>query len=104
MKAPAKSSASSSRAGSTLEPSAVRAGGDGRGFELFAQLAEHEHEQVSVYYDRSTGYPGLIGRSGDPSPVTAYGVYRGMQACRTYRSGSDGLAGRAIAKVRRNFV
>ena len=205
MKAPAKSSASSSRAGSTLEPSAVRAGGDGRGFELFALLAEHEHEQVSVYYDRSTGYrgiiaihstvlgpalggtrfwnyasdaealidclrlargmtykaavaglnlgggksviigdnratrrealfrahgrhveslkgryitaedvgtttgdmefikaetdhvTGLIGRSGDPSPVTAYGVYRGMKACSTYRYGSDSLAGRSIA-------
>src|SRR5438876_647048 len=32
---------------------------------------------------------GLIGKSGDPSPVTAYGVYRGMKACAAYRYGSD---------------
>src|SRR2546421_4241499 len=40
---------------------------------------------------------GLIGRSGDPSPVTAYGVYRGIKACARYRYGSDGLAGEAVA-------
>jgi leucine dehydrogenase len=40
---------------------------------------------------------GLIGRSGDPSPVTAYGVYRGMKACARYRSGSDSLAGKSVA-------
>src|SRR5437899_3816539 len=40
---------------------------------------------------------GLIGRSGDPSPVTAYGVYRGMKACARYRYGSDSLAGKAVA-------
>src|SRR5205814_6466185 len=40
---------------------------------------------------------GLIGRSGDPSPVTAYGVYRGIKACARYRSGSDSLAGKAVA-------
>src|SRR6266540_4079098 len=40
---------------------------------------------------------GLIGTSGDPSPVTAYGVYRGMKACARYRYGSDGLAGKSVA-------
>ena len=40
---------------------------------------------------------GLIGRSGDPSPVTAYGVYRGIKACVRYRSGSDSLSGKAVA-------
>src|SRR5437870_7714353 len=40
---------------------------------------------------------GLIGKSGDPSPVTAYGVYRGMKACARYRYGSDSLAGKAVA-------
>src|SRR5256886_14133516 len=34
---------------------------------------------------------GLIGKSGDPSPVTAYGVYRGINACAAYRYGSDRL-------------
>jgi len=40
---------------------------------------------------------GLIGRSGDPSPVTAFGVYRGIKACVRYRSGSDSLSGKAVA-------
>jgi leucine dehydrogenase len=40
---------------------------------------------------------GLMGGSGDPSPVTAFGVYRGMKACVKYRSGSDSLAGKTVA-------
>ena len=40
---------------------------------------------------------GLIGTSGDPSPVTAYGVYRGIKACVRYRHGSDGLTGKHVA-------
>src|SRR3989449_2251429 len=40
---------------------------------------------------------GLIGRSGDPSPVTAYGVYRGLKACARYRCGADSLAGKSVA-------
>ncbi len=206
MKAPAKSSGSSSPAVSTPAPSVAadpgRKPGERQGLELFSLLAEHEHEQVSAYYDPSTGYrgliaihstvlgpalggtrfwsypsdeaalidclrlargmtykaavaglnlgggksviigdnrttrrealfrahgrhieslkgryitaedvgtstsdmeyikaetnhvTGLIGTSGDPSPVTAYGVYRGMKACARYRYGSDGLAGK----------
>jgi leucine dehydrogenase len=212
MKAPAKSSGSSSAAVSTLgpdpgrEPNPRREPGAGaRSLELFALLAEHEHEQVSAYYESSCGYrgiiaihstvlgpalggtrfwnyrtdeealidclrlargmtykaavaglhlgggksviigdhrttrrealfrahgrhieslkgryitaedvgtstsdmeyikaetnhvTGLIGRSGDPSPVTAYGVYRGMKACARYRYASDGLQGKTIA-------
>ncbi|HEX4575492.1 MAG TPA: Glu/Leu/Phe/Val dehydrogenase [Gemmatimonadales bacterium] len=200
MKAPAKSSASSSRAVSTPAPD-----DGGRPFALFELLAEHEHEQVSAYYDPSCGYrgiiaihstvlgpalggtrfwhyasdteaiidalrlargmtykaavaglnlgggksviigdnrtsrrealfrahgrhveslhgryitaedvgtstgdmefihaetshvTGLIGKSGDPSPVTAYGVYRGMKACAAYRYGGDSLTGKRVA-------
>lgn len=40
---------------------------------------------------------GLLGKSGDPSPVTAYGVYCGMKACAQARYGSDSLAGKTIA-------
>src|SRR5216683_686276 len=209
MKAPAKSSGSSSPAVSTPAPSAAsdpgRKPGEREGFDFFSLLAEHEHEQVSAYYDPSTGYrgiiaihstvlgpalggtrfwnyqsdrdalidalrlargmtykaavaglnlgggkgviigdnrttrrealfrahgrhveslkgryitaedvgtstadmeyikaetnhvTGLIGRSGDPSPVTAFGVYRGIKACVRYRSGSDSLSGKAVA-------
>src|SRR5215210_7947177 len=40
---------------------------------------------------------GLLGLSGDPSPVTAYGVYVGMKAAAKVRWGSDRLAGRTVA-------
>jgi leucine dehydrogenase len=40
---------------------------------------------------------GLIGKSGDPSPVTAYGVYRGIKACAKHRFGSDSLSGKTVA-------
>ena len=39
---------------------------------------------------------GLHGRSGDPSPVTAYGVYVGMKASAKVRWGSDSLVGKKI--------
>ncbi len=39
---------------------------------------------------------GLHGRSGDPSPVTAYGVYAGMKATAKVRWGSDSLAGKKV--------
>jgi leucine dehydrogenase len=39
---------------------------------------------------------GLRGRSGDPSPVTAYGVYEGIRAAARFRWGSDSLEGRHI--------
>ena len=40
---------------------------------------------------------GLAGRDGDPSPVTARGVLRAMQAAAKWRWGSDNLAGRTVA-------
>jgi leucine dehydrogenase len=40
---------------------------------------------------------GLLGLSGDPSPVTAYGVYVGMKAAAKSRWGRDTLAGRTVA-------
>ncbi|MBK8004291.1 MAG: Glu/Leu/Phe/Val dehydrogenase [Gemmatimonadetes bacterium] len=40
---------------------------------------------------------GLHGQSGDPSPVTAYGVYVGMKASAKVRWGSDSLAGKHVA-------
>ena len=40
---------------------------------------------------------GLPGRSGDPSPVTAYGVYRGIKACAKAAYGDDALEGRRVA-------
>jgi leucine dehydrogenase len=40
---------------------------------------------------------GLLGKSGDPSPVTAYGVYRGVKACAQVRYGSDSLSAKVVA-------
>ncbi len=40
---------------------------------------------------------GLLGRSGDPSPVTAFGVYRGIKACAFHRYGDASLAGKRIS-------
>jgi leucine dehydrogenase len=40
---------------------------------------------------------GLAGRSGDPSPVTAHGVFRAIQASAKQRWGSDSLEGKTVA-------
>ncbi|HYY94612.1 MAG TPA: Glu/Leu/Phe/Val dehydrogenase family protein, partial [Pyrinomonadaceae bacterium] len=40
---------------------------------------------------------GLLDRSGDPSPVTAHGVVRAIQAAARFRWGSDELRDRRVA-------
>jgi leucine dehydrogenase len=40
---------------------------------------------------------GLAGGSGDPSPVTAYGTYRGIKACAMEKYGDDSVGGLTIA-------
>ncbi len=40
---------------------------------------------------------GIAGRSGDPSPVTAYGTYRGMKACALEKYKDDSLKGKTVA-------
>ncbi len=40
---------------------------------------------------------GLAGRSGDPSPVTAHGVFRSIQAAAKETWGSDDLAGKTVS-------
>lgn len=44
-----------------------------------------------------TGLPVEMGGSGDPSPVTAYGVYVGMKAAAKKAYGSDSLAGKKVS-------
>lgn len=43
-----------------------------------------------------TGLPENMGGGGDPSPVTAYGVFMGMKAAAKELWGSDSLAGRRV--------
>lgn len=50
------------------------------------------------YVRRETNHvAGLLDKSGDPSPVTARGVFRAMQASAKHRWGSDDLAGKTVA-------
>jgi len=44
-----------------------------------------------------SGIPKELGGSGDPSPVTAYGVYMGIKACAKKAYGTDSLEGKRIA-------
>ncbi len=54
-----------------------------------------EHVAMSTKY--VAGKPEYMGGSGDPSPVTAYGVYMGMKAAAKKAYGSDSLSGKKIA-------
>lgn len=51
------------------------------------------HEET----DFVTGISPAFGSSGNPSPVTAYGVYRGMKAAAMEAFGTDSLEGKVIA-------
>ncbi len=39
---------------------------------------------------------GLRGRSGDPAPITAFGVCQGLKACARFRYGEESLEGRHV--------
>ncbi len=51
------------------------------------------HEETNYV----TGISPAFGSSGNPSPVTAYGVYRGMKAAAKEAFGSDSLEGRKVS-------
>lgn len=51
------------------------------------------HEETNYV----TGISPAFGSSGNPSPVTAYGVYMGMKAAAMEAFGSDSLAGKKVA-------
>lgn len=54
-------------------------------------------EWVRMETDYVTGFSRALGGSGDPSPVTAFGVYHGMRAAMKKTFGSDSMQGRTIA-------
>ncbi len=54
-------------------------------------------EYVKMETDSVAGLPESMGGGGDPSPVTAYGVYMGMKASAKRAYGSDSLNGKKIA-------
>lgn len=53
-------------------------------------------EYIAMQTQHVAGKPEYMGGSGDPSPVTAYGVYMGMKAAAKKAYGSDSLQGKRI--------
>jgi leucine dehydrogenase len=56
-------------------------------------------EMVNIKKETNSvaGLPEEMGGSGDPSPVTAYGVYCGMKAAARVAYGTDDLSGRKVS-------
>lgn len=54
-------------------------------------------EYVNMETDHVVGLPESRGGGGDPSPVTAYGVYVGMKSAANKCWGSDSLEGKKVA-------
>lgn len=53
-------------------------------------------EFINMETDHVAGKPEYLGGGGDPSPVTAYGVYLGMKSATKYATGSDNLSGKRV--------
>lgn len=60
-------------------------------------MTEREMEWIYSETKYVTGIPKALGGSGNPSPVTAYGVYMGVKACAKKAYGSESLEGKRIA-------
>jgi leucine dehydrogenase len=54
-------------------------------------------DDMAIVRCETTHVAGLLGKSGDPSPFTARGVFRALQAAAKHRWGSESMAGRTIA-------
>lgn len=59
-------------------------------------ISARDMEQVYMETKHVTGIPPALGGSGDPSPVTAFGVYMGMKASAKERWGTDSLSGKKV--------
>ena len=53
-------------------------------------------EYIRMETQHVTGVPETIGGSGDPSPITALGVFMGIKACVKEYYGNDSLTGKSI--------
>ncbi len=54
-------------------------------------------DDMAIVRQETKHAAGLYGLSGDPSPFTARGVFRAMQAAAKHRWGSESLVGKTIA-------
>lgn len=59
-------------------------------------IGTKDMEHVYMETKHVTGIPPALGGSGDPSPVTAYGVYMSMKASAKECWGSDSLEGKKV--------
>jgi len=59
-------------------------------------MSTKDMEYVRIETKHVTGIPESMGGSGDPSPVTAFGVYMGMKASAKHKWGSDKLVGKTV--------
>ncbi len=72
-------------------------------------MTTRDMEYIHMETKHVVGIPESLGGSGDPSPVTAYGVYMGMKAAAKKQYGSDSLEGKRIVvqgagNVGRNLI
>jgi len=58
--------------------------------------SKSDMEWIATETKHVSGLPESMGGSGDPSPVTAFGVYMGMKAGARVALGNDSLEGRKI--------
>jgi leucine dehydrogenase len=58
---------------------------------------EEDMDLIHLETDYVTGVSAEFGSSGNPSPVTAYGIYVGMKAAAKEAFGSDSLEGKTVA-------
>ena len=59
-------------------------------------MTSRDMEIINMETDHVSGLPENMGGSGDPSPVTAYGVYVSMKASAKEVWGSDSLSGKKV--------
>jgi leucine dehydrogenase len=52
---------------------------------------------MAIVLEETKHVAGLMGRSGDPSPSTARGVFRALEASAKHRWGADTLTGKTVA-------
>jgi leucine dehydrogenase len=60
-------------------------------------MSSRDMEYIYMETKHVSGLPESMGGSGDPSPVTAYGVYLSMKASARERWGNDSLSGKKVA-------
>jgi len=59
-------------------------------------MTTKDMEYIHMETDHVVGIPETLGGGGDPSPVTAYGVYMGMKASAKKLYGGENLGGKQI--------